>query len=273
MAYGKRKRYSANYVNNQPAYRKRYGSSKPPAKRRRTSGGAVSRALAGVKRLNNMIECKEGCYITNVGTGYNHNTISIISNGATGNNIFARNNGTSDPMNGNALVMIGDQINVKGVKARFFIENSLQRSKVYYRIMFLKGPRGATFTDCYKGITGNKIIDQINTEKYKIIAQKMFTVTPSNAVAQSVGLTGTGIIESASSSLVLGGQATKVVNFWIPGSKISKNGLLRYENNSSDVKFYDYRWVICVYDWYGTPAGNTVGQINEGYFKIYFKDA
>jgi hypothetical protein len=31
-----------------------------------------------------------------------------------------------------------------------------------------------------------------------------------------------------------------------------------------------------VYDWYGTPdggAGNIVGRINEGYTKIYFKDA
>lgn len=242
--------------------------------------GPVRRAIAGVQRLNRMIETKEGCYKTGVNVAYAHNRVSQIALLSTNNtnNPFCRQNAPDDPMGAGILRMIGDNITVKGMKATFFIENALARPKVYYRIMLLKGPRGADFTNIFKGITGNLMIDQMNTEKYTVIASKRFNVTPSNFQANGVNAGGEPLQIPSITGDTLAGTASKIVNFWVPGRKFGRGGNLQYENGSNELKFFDYRWVICVYDWYGTPSlpgpvYNNVGRINEGYVKIYFKDA
>ena len=232
----------------------------------------VNTVARSVSRVTSMIETKEGCFKTTPNAAYQHNTIGPIGfMGSGSNDLFYRQTATNtdDPMTAGALHVIGDSMVVRGVKATFFLENSLGRPKVYYRIMLVKGPRGATFTnDIFKGITGNIMIDQINTERYTVIASKRLTVTPSNAQATNATLTG---LPQDNGTAV--GSASRIVNFWIPGKKFGKQGRVQYENGSALVKFFDYHWVIAVYDWYGTPILNNVGQINEGYYKIYFKDA
>lgn len=277
MAYGKRKR-SSSVMSRKKSYVKR---ARAAATRGRTGyagvlRASVRRATQGVKRLTGMIETKEGCFKTGANQAYSHNTVSVV-NFSPSANIFARTSGTDDPMGVSALKIIGDACNIRGIKASFFIENSLARPKVYYRLMLLKGPRGAVFWDCFKGITGNMMIDQMNTEKYKVIASKTFNVTPSNSMANNVsaeiGHQGEPQEVWSAATINSGGTASKVVRFWIPGSKFGKGGNIQYENGTDNLKFFDYRWVLCVYDWYGSAAGNQVGRINEGYCKIYFKDA
>lgn len=260
------------------AYKKRYAKAKSSG-RTGLAGilrASVRRASAGVKRLNSMIETKEGCVKTSANQAYSHNTVSVV-NFTPSANMFSRTSGTDDPMGVSALKVIGDACCIRGVKATFFIENSLARPKVYYRLMLLKGPRGAVFWDCFKGITGNLMIDQMNTEKYKIIASKTFNVTPSNSMANTVsaelGHQGEPQEVWSSATINSGGTASKIVDFWIPGKNFGRNGNIQYENATDNLKFFDYRWVMCVYDWYGSAAGNQVGRINEGYCKIYFKDA
>jgi len=230
-----------------------------------------------VQRLTRMIETKEGCYKTAINTAYPHNSVTIITlNGATANSPFSRSNGTEDPMGSGTLKCIGDKITISGIKASFFLENALGRPKVFYRIMLVKGPRGAAFgNDLFKGVTDNKMIDQMNTERYKIIAQKRFSVSASNYGANSTTLTGEPLEVLTIGGDYRAGIGSKIVNFWIPGSKFGKGGNLQYEDSgSSNVKFFDYRWCMLVYDWFGTPmAPNNVGRINEGYSKVYFKDA
>jgi hypothetical protein len=34
--------------------------------------------------------------------------------------------------------------------------------------------------------------------------------------------------------------ATRIVKIWLPGKKFTKTGVLKYENNSPQVKFFDY---------------------------------
>jgi len=276
MAYSKRKRSSS--VASRKSYVKRARSA---ATRGRTGyagvlRASVKRATAGVRRLTGMIETKEGCFKTAANQAYSHNTVSLV-NFSPNANIFSRTSGTDDPMGVSALKIIGDACNIRGVKATFFIENSLARPKVYYRLMLLKGPRGAVFWDCFKGITGNLMIDQMNTEKYKVLASRTFNITPSNPMANNVsaelGHTGEPQEVWSSANISSGGTASKIVNFWIPGNKFGNNGNVQYENATDNLKFFDYRWVLCVYDWYGSPAGSQVGRINEGYCKVYFKDA
>lgn len=262
MPYLKRKRTMSSSRKTPYAKRARTASS-----RGRTGYANVLRTSTINNKVNNlyrMIETKEGAFsIGNVALP--HNNVYLWTQ-----NVLSTVQGVLDPMLGNPN-RIGDQINVKGVSAKFFVEAALGRCKVNFRIMLLKGPRGATFTraDIFKGMSGNKLIDQMNTEKYSVLAQKVFNVSASNFVAQTAGLT--GIPGTATAAGMTG---NKVVSFWIPGRKFGKNGSVQFENGTSDPKFFDYRWVILAYDWYGTPQDvNNVGFLNECWSKLYFKDA
>jgi len=256
MARGSRgSRMSSRYQ--KTGYRK-YGNK---IRRLGYKGGAVAR----IQRIERTIETKESQFsLANQQVA--HNNVYIWTQ-----NPLETNYGTpTDPMAGLAP-RIGDQITVKGLAASFFVEGSLQRSKVHFRIMLLKGPRGASFTraDIFKGMSGNKMIDQLNTEKYTVITQRRFDVSPPNSSPQSLSVI-TGVPASSGPGIT----GNKIVNFWIPGRKFGRDGVVKYENGTGFLKFYDYRWVILAYDWYGTPQDtNNVGYVNEAWSKIYFKDA
>jgi len=242
----------------------KYVKSKLGKRRRSSVFGGVSKRL---KRVERTMETKESTF--NLGNQQvPHNNVYIW-----GANILETNNGAGDPMSGLGS-RIGDQLTLKGLAATFFVEASLERSKVHFRIMLLRGARGATFNraDIFKGMSGNKMIDQLNTEKYTVVAQKRFNVSASNAVASAIPvLPGTGVPTASTPAGITG---NKIVKFWIPGRKFGRGGVIKYENISGNVKFYDYRWVILAYDWYGTAQDiNNVGFINEAWSKMYFKDA
>lgn len=228
-----------------------------------------------LKRIERMIETKEGRIKTNTNLGISHNNISILTSSAGGDlNSFYTVNGTADPMD-NAGQRIGDSISVRGLLFKAFFENALQRSKVHYRIWLVRMAKGDTLTRAtfFKDNCGNKMIDQINTERYTIVAAKKFTISAANPGAANVeDISG---VPRQSTTNPTGGQATKAVSIWVPGRKFGRDGVIRYENTSStQVKFFDYKWVVMAYDWWGTSQDvNQVGKLNEAYVKLYFKDA
>lgn len=246
------------------------------ARVRGTTGlaGILRASVTRTNQLYRMIETKEGSQKSGVNVSLPHNNITVVQNSAGGAlNIFATGNSATDPMDRNTGARIGDQINVKGVMVKAFFENALQRNRVYYRVMLLRGAKGETFdrSTIFKNDSDNKMIDQINTERFTIVAQKVFSITGINGVANLVGTNGEPLI---SSNTAIAAQGTKTIKMWIPGIKFGRNGNIQYENLSAQVKFYDYRICILVYDWYGTPQDiNNVGKINELYTKVYFKDA
>lgn len=224
-------------------------------------GGAVAR----IQRIERTIETKESEFSLS-NQQVSHNNVYVWTQSP-----FATTNGSQDPMAGLGQ-RIGDQVTLRGLAATWFVEGSLQRSKVHFRIMLLKGPRGASFnrSDIFKGMTENKLIDQINTEKYTVMAQKRFNVSPPNGAPASLS-----VVTGVPASEVSGITGNKIVKFWIPGRKFGRDGVIKYENFSGyDLKFFDYRWVVFAYDWYGTPQDtNNVGFINEAWSKMYYKDA
>jgi hypothetical protein len=229
-----------------------------------------------VSRLIKTIETKEGQWKTSVNVSLWHNDVNIITAPGSGGaylNAFQLNQGTADQdmSNGNGQ-RIGDEITVQSVTFRAFMENSLQRGKVYYRWMLVKCAKGdlPTRTTLFKNNAGNKMIDEINTERFSIVASRIFNVTASNTQASTPAVNGAPVATGTE-----GGQATKMFSIRIPGRKFGRNGVVKYENGSQgQVKFYDYVPLIVVYDWYGTPQDiNAVGRINEMYAKIRFKDA
>lgn len=222
-------------------------------------------AARGVQRLTRMIETKESSQLQTVGTQCPHNNITLL-----GINPFYTITGVGDPMAGTGN-RVGDSISVKGLLIRGFIENTLGRAQVHYRIMLVRGAKGETFdrATLFKGIVDNKLIDQMNSERFTIVASKRMTVNSSNNVANAVGVNG------VPSSGTPGGITGRPFSMWVPGSKFGRDGRVTYENNSpTQVKFYDYRIVILAYDWYGTPQdASFVGLINSMYTKMYYKDA
>lgn len=167
---------------------------------------------------------------------------------------------------------IGDKITLRGMTIRGQLENALNRSKVYFRLMLVKCPRGVSPTlanNLFKQCSNNKMIDMVNTERYTILWQKTFNVQTANNAP--TGVSATGVPTGGTPA----GVGSRIFKAWIPGSKFANNGNITYEDGSStNAKFFDYRLVIVTYDWYGTPQDvNNVGVLNELYTKIYFKDA
>jgi len=205
-----------------------------------------------------------------------HNNVTVVTDSVFGTalNCFRIIAGTTDPMEANNGNRIGDQISIKGLLIRGMVENALARPKVFFRIMLLRGAKGETFdrSTIFKGACANKMLDQVNTERFSIVAQKIFTANASNVAASGVE---TPLVSGAPLIATAGGVGTKTFKFWIPGAKFGRNGNIQFENlSATQVKFYDYRLVIAVYDWYGTPQDiNNVGKLNELYTKLYFKDA
>lgn len=267
LMVGKRKRASSSY--RKTPYAKRYKS----ASRRGTTGYAgVLRASLNkrIRRIENTIETKEGTTTfgaTNIPLPHN----SIVS---LKTDVLASTQGTADNMN-NYPQRIGDQISLRGIKIRLYIQNQAQRPRVHYRFMLVRCAKGdvPTRDTLFKGITGNKMIDQYNTERFQMIAQKIVNVTAMGNGAFTT-VSATGVPNTDNGATQIGGIATRIVDMWIPGKKVRKNGVIQYENNSSQPKFYDYRLIAMAYDWFGTPQDlNNVGAVSEGFCKIYFRDA
>lgn len=264
MAY-KRKRTSKSTK----PYSKRY-------KKARTSGttgyAGILRASLNqrVRRIESTIETKESTQTTSTNLALPHNDIRVIYNP------MQVNVGTGDPMTGVGN-RIGDQITVKGLKIKMFLQNQAARPKVWYRIFVVKSSSGDTISRAtlFKGLVGNKMIDQYDTERFTVVAQKTLCLTTSPAqTAQSFAVP-SGAPQTGNGSTVAGGIATKVVSMWIPGRKFGYNGIVKFKNGSStEPKFFDYRVVILAYDLFGTPQdANNVGALSEGYCKLYYKDA
>jgi len=233
-----------------------------------------------VGRILKTIETKEGQWKSDVNRAMAHNNVSVITAPGMGGsfmNVFHINQGVTDNdmSNGNGN-RLGDEITVQSVKYHAFIENALSRPKVYYRFMLVKCAKGdlPTRATLFKNNADNKMIDEINTERYTVIYQKIFNVSASNSAPS-----GPGVFPPSGSGEPTGtanapGIATRIMKVVIPGRKFGRGGVIRYENGTNQVKFFDYVPLFVVYDWYGTPQDiNNVGRINELYAKIRFKDA
>jgi len=226
-----------------------------------------------VQALARMIETKEGQWVSASNIAIAHNQITLVTKSDGGAlNPFQSNQGAGDPMQANAFNRIGDSICVKGMMVKGFYEGALQRSKVYFRVMLVKFARGDTPTRAtlFKGDSDNKMLDVINTERYTVVWQKIFNVQPPNPPPNTVS--GAGVAEPG---VLAGITGNRIIKAWIPGSKFGKGGVVQYtDTTSTDLKFFDYRFYVLCYDWYGTPQDvNNVGRINSMFSKIYFKDA
>ena len=223
-----------------------------------------------VRGLYRMIETKESLSTATSSLNLPQNIVIVPINPL----VVAQ--GTGDSMAGTAN-RIGDRISLKGLLIRGMFENALERSKVFYRVILTRSAKGDTIntSTLFKGNSANKMIDQVNTDRFTILASRTFTINTANAAPSTA--TGLGVPNSATPA----GIGTRLFNLWVPGRKFGRGGNIQYEDASSvQPKFYDYRIVIMAYDWAGTPEGKVgppakkvIGRVNKIYIKKYFKGA
>lgn len=186
--------------------------------------------------------------------------------------------GLTDPSSANTFNRIGDEINLQSVNLRMMIELNERYSDVTFRLMVIKSAKGdsPTGASLWKGQSGNKMLDTIDTERYTVIKQKWFKITAANSstIGANIGGISSGINSQNAGEVTLS-RATKIVKLAIPGKKFGKSGKIIYENGSSQVKFFDYRVMLFAYSNWSTSdgLGYNVGRVND-YVKIMkYKDA
>lgn len=236
--------------------------------------------------MNSTVETKQYTSTVTDGTQILHNNFITITSTP-----FYTLNGTSDgDVIGTNQVRIGDEVTARGFSLKMMVELNERYSDVTFRLMMIKCARGDTPTRAtlYRGNSGNKMIDDINKERYTVIAQKFFKIkAPNQGVGGWNGTTvqtddveavvgGSGILKPhALNTASVISRATKMVSLWVPARKFAgRNGRLVYENGSPNPKFFDYHLVLYAYSNYSTNQDLwNVGRINDTVTKFYFKDA
>jgi len=175
---------------------------------------------------------------------------------------------------------IGDDINLRGVSIKMMLELNERYSDVTFRVLCVKCARGDVPTrgTLFVGNSGNKMMDDLNRERYTIIGQKYVKMRAPNAATTGggIGIPSTGInsLNDGSGHHEVISRATKIVRMWIPGSKFSRSGKITYVNSGSDPKFFDYHVVCYAYSNYSTAQDvYYVGRVNEFISRMYYKDA
>ena len=260
-----------------PAYRRRFqgrapGQAQASFTKQVVSATKIQKAVRTY--LNKQIETKRSNTTSTDGLDIGHNSFQYLDS-----NILITTQGTTDPTAGNTANRIGDEINLKGVAFKIMLENNHRYPDVTFRIMVIKSAKGdvPTTATLFNGLSGNKMMDTFNNERYTLLFSKYVKVrNPNFASVDALGgasYVGSGL-QAGSGGVTSPG--TRIVKFYIPGKKfVGKSGIVRYENGTSQVKFHDYTVLVYAYSTIATSEllGWNVGKVNE-YIKImYFKDA
>lgn len=234
---------------------------------------AASKIQAVVRRaLNKNIETKTGIRTNSTGLEILHNNFIVLTSTPLETTLGVADNDTNT---GNR---IGDEINLRGLSIKFMVELNERFSDVTYRFMIVKSAKGDTPTRAtlFNGIVGNKMIDTFNRERYTIIKSKTFKLTAPNPGTQGGGILGppaSGINSAIGNEGTLS-RSTKIMKFWIDGKRFSKSGIIKYENGTTQPKFFDYHVLLFAYSNYTTSQDFfNVGRLNDYVLQLYYKDA
>jgi len=227
---------------------------------------AIRRAITN--NNNRMLETKTSIRTRDDGAEMFHNTIYVRES-----SLLGTTQGTADPNNANASNRIGDKITLSGLSVKVMFELNERYSMATFRIFVVKSAKGDVPTNgtLFNGVSGNKMIDTLNRERYSILASKTFTIRQSSLAMQASGIqeVGSGFTKGTTQL----SNATKIVKLWVPANKLIRGKNLTYENGTNQPKFYDYHLVYYAYSNYQTNTTFYVGRINDEVIQLYYKDA
>lgn len=244
----------------------------PIKKKPRITPGIYRAAQAAAKTVfMKNVESKRAVHTSTDSLEISHNSWITMDG-----NMLETTQGVKDPMVNALESRIGDQINLTGISMKFMVELNERYNDVTFRVFVIKCAKGDTPTDgtLFTGLSGNKMIDTLNTERYTIIKSKTFKVQATN-VGWDAAMGTAGLAGDLTDAKAKYGRPTKIVKLWIPGSRIGRNGKVIYENGSSQPKFFDYKVLLFAYSNYTTAAagGWYVGRLNDYVRVLHYKDA
>ena len=179
------------------------------------------------KRMNfisKTIETKSGVRTISDGTEFRHNNVYNITS-----TFLQTGNGTMDVEN-NTGQRIGDKITLSGVAFTMMLELNERYSDVTFRMFVVRSAKGdaPTSSTLWEGASANKMLDTFNTERFTILFSKYVKITAPNTGINSTGVQTVGSGFAEGTPLI--SRATRIVKFYIPGLKFTKNRILQYEN-------------------------------------------
>lgn len=203
-----------------------------------------------------------------------HNSFVNIDNA-----VLATTQGTTDPNSSANACRIGDEITLLKAKFCMMLELNERYSDVSYRIIVVKSARGDTPTTStlFNGLSGNKMLDTLNYERYSVIYQKWGKIkAPPISTGESPSQAGTasGIFVGSNASANYLSRATKIIKFSVDGKKFAPNGIIKYDGAGQDGKFFDFNVLVYAYSNYSTSSalGYNVLAVNDYYHLLQFKD-
>jgi len=224
--------------------------------------------------LNRNIETKTGLYTASDGTEMAHNSAIVLSS-----NPLATVIGPNDPDNSIGQ-RIGDEINLSGMSIKYMVELNERYSDVTFRMMVVKAAKGdvPNTANLFNGVSGNKMLDTFNNERFTIIHSEYFKLKAPNQSTfgglYSVAGSNSGINSRSDVDENLS-RATTIRKVWLPGSKFGRGGHITYESGTSQLKFFDYYVLLYAYSNYSTSqaGGWLVARLNDVVIQLYYKDA
>jgi len=135
-----------------------------------------------VARLTKTIETKSGSVQITDGTEYLHNTLYLV------NNTFLRTTPGNQDMENTQGQRIGDKITLSGVSFKFMLELNERYSDVFFRMFLVRKGDTPNSTTLWQGNSGNKMLDDFNTERYSILFSEYVKITSPFFGVQPVGL-------------------------------------------------------------------------------------
>lgn len=222
------------------------------------------------------VETIKSCNTVTDGQEIAHNNYISLSD-----NLLYTTQGDKNPDNSAGSNRTGDQITLRGVSIKFMVELNERYSDVTFRLIVIKCARGDTpsRSSLFTGLSGNKMLDTFNTDRYTIIKQKYFKLRAPNTgtIGGQLGSVNTGsglVLHSDQLNEVVTSRASKIVKMFIPGTAFSRSGVIQYENDSPNPKFFDYRCILYAYSNYSTNQDVwNVARLNDVVKVMYYKDA
>lgn len=207
---------------------------------------------------------------------YSTATIKLYHNLANyQSNLLQTTQGTTDPQGTSQGILnrIGDEVLARGMKLKFFTQNSSDRPNVMYRIMvfwyntLIDTPGGAPALDdayFWSGTDGNggnmnRMLDRPNTDRIKVLVDKIYTPA----------YQGNFSLQSGSGTVNIGPyDKTNYHEYWVP----LNNRKIKYNaDNSQFPRFKDIGLAVLAFDATTTSQIDGLGGFQYS-TTFYYKD-
>jgi len=194
--------------------------------------------------------------------------------------------GVKDPETTNVECRIGDEVTPVSLSIRFMVALYPQYNVIHFRWLLIRSPQNdiPTKANLFKGLSVNKQLDEIDTERYTIIKQKRFSIRRASSGVSNANNTFSTIAEGPLlyTGQVYGGFLTqgylpKLVNISIPGKVFGKK--LKYLSGSPAPKNWQYTSFLLSYNCEqatsdGTGVYGSSVAVMDDYISCFkFKDA